>query len=166
MKQLPVNSDELPGELFSSLLSRKKALIDTSSLIYLQHCGMLERLSERISLFTIAAVQQEYHLPLPHITPIVAPCTTAKRSTDQQLIDCAQDNNIPLITEDKKMLLACQRAGIPHFNALMILLFLLFEHTISSEEFSQRLAALKSIARYSTFVWEYGKIVASAINRH
>lgn len=163
MNQLPVNSDELPGALFSSLLTSKKTLIDTSSLIYLQHCGVLDCISEKISLFTIAAVQQEYRTPLPQITLITPPDTTIKRSTDQQLFDCAKYNNTPLITDDKKILSACRKAGIPHFNALMILLFLLFTHTITPDDFSQRLETLKSIARYSTFVWEYGEIVASAI---
>jgi hypothetical protein len=46
---------------------------------------------------------------------------------------CALARRLPAISEDKKVLLFMEREGIPYYNALMMLHFLLFTKAINAQ---------------------------------
>jgi len=70
----------------------------------------------------------------------------------------------PVISEDKKILMAMKRAGRPFFNSLMMLNFLLYRRRIQNQHYIQYHLALKKFARYSDDIWAYGAAVNAAIN--
>jgi hypothetical protein len=79
------------------------------------------------------------------------------------LIACALERKWPVISEDKKILMHMKREGIPYFNALMMLNFLLLEERLDLEEHSMYFRRLVQFARYSPEVLEYGKMIYTAI---
>jgi hypothetical protein len=88
---------------------------------------------------------------------------TTLLSTDQQLINLSLIKKIPVISEDFKILKTISKTGIPYFNSLMMISYLLFMQKISKNEFLHYRENLMLFARYNDFVWNFGEELLSAI---
>lgn len=84
-------------------------------------------------------------------------------TNDHKLIQCALAHRLPVISEDRKILMTMDREGIPYFNALMMLNFLLFNKRIGKKDHSLYFDRLKKQARYSSQILEFGKKVYDTI---
>ena len=151
-----------PQKALHTLSLLKKAMIDTSSILYMQKAGYFDLLASTIKLYTIPEVMSEIRSEVEGMR-LIAPSETHALSADKMLITCALDNNLAMISEDKAILSAMRRAKAPYFNALMMLNLLLLSDKIDDSLYRRFLMALKSIARYSEKVWEFGEKVHMAI---
>jgi hypothetical protein len=148
-------------EIFSRFDRLDKALIDASSIIYIDRADFLATLASSIKLFSIPEILAETGPVSGSINPLID--NKSFSSNDQKLISCALDLNLPLISEDKKILMAMKRANKSFFNSLMMLNFLLYRRRIQHRQYIQYHLALKQFARYSEFIWQYGATVQAAI---
>ena len=138
-----------------------EAFIDASSIIYMLKAGFLRHLQENLDLYSVPEVLQEAGIPKTGFS--LACCREEHASNDRKLLCCALERRIPLISEDKTLLMQAKRAGLPYYNALMMLNFLLYKHAINSGEFDDYYANLRCYARYSKSVWQYGDRVGQRI---
>ena len=150
-----------PQEIFSRFDHLNKALIDASSIIYTDRADFLEILASSIRLFSIKEILSEAGPVSESIKPLNYSETSS--SNDQKLISCALDLSLPVISEDKKILMAMKRANRPFFNSLMMLNFLLYRRQIRNQQYIQYHQALKNFARYSDEIWKYGARIKTAI---
>jgi len=148
--------------ILGALEQLKKALIDTSSIIYVQKAGYFDVLAGTIQLYSIPEVISESKTPVAGVT-LIHPSESPSLSTDQKLISCALENKLAMISEDKRILRAMRRAQAPYYNALMMLNFLLFSQKIDDDGYRRYYSALENIARYSEPVWEYGRLIYAAV---
>jgi N-acetylglutamate synthase-like GNAT family acetyltransferase len=93
-------------------------------------------------------------------------CTSKTVSNDEKLIDCALVLNLPVISEDRKILLRLDRKKVPYFNALMMLNYLLYNGDISFESHSVFFKNLRSVSRYSDSVLAFSKEIYRHIVNH
>ncbi len=131
------------------------ALIDASSIIYIQKAGFFDELAEAVPLFSIAEILTEASISDRRIQLIETVCEA--QSNDARLICCALRNRLPVISEDKKILQALKRKNSPHFNALMMLNFLWYRQRVSVVDYLKFKNALKKIAWYRPQIWEFGE---------
>ena len=151
-------------EILRAFEQLSKALIDTSSIIYLQKAGYFDILGGAIQLYSIPDVIAEVKTGAAGVRVIRAPGSPSL-STDQKLVCCALEKKMALISEDKSVLVAMRRAEAPYYNALMMLNFLLFLQKIDDDSYRHYYGVLKTIARYSEEVWKFGANIYSAIKR-
>jgi hypothetical protein len=148
-------------EIFGQFDKLNQALIDASSIIYTEKAGFLEILAGSVKLFSIREILSEAG-PVPDsIKPLSY--KEACLSNDEKLVSCALHYDLPVISEDKKILAAMKRARRPFFNALMMLNFLLYHQKIQNRQYFQYHLALKKFARYSDDIWQYGAKIHAAI---
>ncbi len=140
----------------------KQALIDTSSIIYTQKADYLTVLGKTIQLYSIPEVITEIKTEAVGVRIIRHPGSTSL-STDRKLVSCALKNRMAVISEDRGILKAMQRAEAPYYNALMMLNFLLYSQRIDDDGYQNYLDALRRIARYSNEVWEFGRQLHAAV---
>lgn len=136
------------------------AIIDASSLIYLTRSGFFAPVARSLTLFTLPGILVEVGFSVPAAL-IEPPVPTA--SNDENLLLAACAHQLPVISEDKHVLLGAERAGLPFYNALMLLNFLLFRNEIDRHQFDQYLNQLKQCARYHPQVWRFGEKVYDAV---
>ena len=150
--------DPLPG--FESL---QIAVIDASSLIYMQKAGFLEAASEHIRLHAPLCVVAEAGFADVPVVGHAPDHVQSQDRADQQLLSLGERLQVPVISEDKKILQSASRKGLPYYNALMVLNFLLFKRCIALDAFNSYRNDLLSIARYSESVIAYGEAVTERI---
>lgn len=151
-----------PNKILWAFERLKNALIDTSSILYVQKAGFFSILSRTIQLYSIPEVISETKTQVPGVT-LIHPSGPPDLSTDQKLISCALENKLAMISEDKSILRAMHRAEAPYYNALMMLNFLLFSQRIDGDSYRRYYSALENFARYSEAVWEFGEHIYTAI---
>jgi len=151
-----------PDKILRALSLLKKAIIDTSSILYIQKAGYFDVLSSTIQLYSIPEVISEVKTPVSGLT-LIPHSGSLLQSTDRVLIACALKNKLAMISEDKRILMAMHHAQAPYFNALMMLNFLLLVHRIDDDGYQSYYSALKHIARYSEAVWEFGEKIYTAV---
>ena len=149
-------------DIFFQFDQLNKVLIDASSIIYMDRAKILVLLASSIRLFSIQEILTETGPVSKRIKPLIH--KKASSSNDQKLVSCALELDLPVISEDKKILMAMKRAGKPFFNSLMMLNFLLYRRRIQNQQYIQYHLALKKFARYSDDIWEYGAAVHAAID--
>jgi len=152
---------QFPQEVFSQFNQLDKALIDASSIIYANKADFLKMLSATLKLFSIREILSEVGSVSDSIKPLTH--TENSLSNDQKLIACALHFGLPVISEDKKILMAMKSARRPYFNSLMMLNFLLYRQTIDDRQYDRYHLALKQFARYSDEIWKYGAKIHAAI---
>jgi hypothetical protein len=150
------------NEAVAALSSFSSAIIDTSSLIYLSKIHCLSILAESCRLFSIQEVIDEFDEGTGGIEIIALQSEIA--STDQKLLRACIVKDLPLISEDRKLLLDAYKNNILYFNSLMMLNYLLLKNKISQKEYISLLEKLKSIARYGKDVWRFGAEVNNVIS--
>lgn len=129
-------------------------IFDTSSLIYLGKIGLLSMATQVFSVIVIPQVQREFKQELPQeIHPLPAPAGAA----DQVIVELAKSREDALVSEDKKVLLAAKRAGLVHFNSLMVILALLHHGHLSTVQSRRFCMALFEYARYDVKVRKFGE---------
>lgn len=138
------------------------AVIDASSLIYMKKADFLDLTLAHIQMHSTDTVYNQTGLPpLPVILHNYE--MHQSYSADQQLVYLAQSLQIPVISEDKWILKKTAGLGLPYYNTLMILNFLLYKKHIDELNFTLRMQTILSIARYSQTVVRYGAMVTEQI---
>lgn len=137
------------------------ALIDASSMIYMNRAGFLETLQQTIDLCSIPEIVAETGREHAGIRRIACPDHTL--SPDEKLVACALATNLPIISEDKQILNRMKREGRPYFNALIMLNFLFYKRRIDAARYYRHVTALREIAWYSRRVWIFGEKLAALI---
>ena len=155
------NIKALPQGTFSQFNRLDKALIDASSIIYTEKADFLQLLANSVQLFSISEILAETG-PVPGRIKALA-YKGASSSNDEKLVLCALHYDLPVISEDKKILAAIKRARRPFFNALMMLNFLLYRQIIQDAQYIRYHRSLKKFARYSEDIWQYGAQIHTAI---
>ena len=154
----------VPDNFLLQFSELHEACIDASSLIYAQKAGFLAELQHALTLYTVSAVLAEAGISVDSIHLICAPGKMLP--PDGQLIQCALARQLPVISEDKHILLTIKRAGLPYYNALMMLNWLFFKDIIDQAHYEDSLRSLHTFARYSEKVWQYGAAVHKVIQKH
>lgn len=142
---------------FSTLTS---AVIDSSSLIYLTKINAYNHVASTITLYTVQSVLSECSAPFLNLH-VINPNTI--ESTDNQVFQLAKTKGLPVISDDYTILNKTSKAGLPYFNTLMVITYLLYIKEISEDYCTDLLFSLKKIARYNDFVWKYGESVYAAV---
>ncbi|MDZ7833732.1 MAG: hypothetical protein U5L07_18450 [Desulfobacterales bacterium] len=145
-----------------------QAIIDTSSLIYLQEIALLAETSQWIRLFTIPGVIREFGTEEVECPIRIIDITNRKDcadSTDEMLFRTAVGFRLPIISEDRQILMRARKANLPYFNTLMVLNFLLYKNALNLLEYQSALDRLKATARYSDEIYEFGGQVFAEIRR-
>ena len=140
-----------------------KALIDTSSIIYLSKLLLFDRLTNIIQIFVIPEVKEEYGI-LPEGIRLLGKADMSEPA-DEMLIHSAHKLKLPVISEDKKILINAQKLNIPFFNTLIMLNFLIFKRELKNFEYEDYLQQLQLFARYSPRIWQYGINLNSQITQ-
>jgi len=153
--------DACPYRVFQPFLELNRALIDASTIIYMYRAGYFDKVARAVDLYSLPEILAETGHGDLHVKPIDWVATSG--ANDRKLVSCALGLRWPVISEDKKILLRLERVGIPYFNALMMLHFLLFRKSITLKDHSMHLRRLKQCAWYSRHVLEFGKNIYNAI---
>ena len=139
-----------------------RALIDTSSVIYLHKINLLDIAARTLQLSTVPGVVDEFgslsvfeNIDVVELKEII----TAKRETDDHLIKTAAILDLPVISEDRKILMQAKKIGLPYFNTLMIMNLLIYKNKIDEGQYRSALDILQNDAYYDAFIFEYGKLV-------
>ena len=129
------------------------AAIDSSSLIYMERAGFLGKLAKAIALVTIPGVIGETGIHIEQLSVIEQP--HIQGAVDDQILECAVLRHIPLISEDRKLLLKADRKGMEYYNSLMMHAFLLYRRVIDPDEARMHLSELCEAARYGHYVYRF-----------
>lgn len=148
-------------EVLSQFRRFSKALIDASSIIYMQKAGFFMELASSLNLYSLQEILAETGFGDLKINRLA--CNSTSLPNDQKFIACALVHRFPVISEDKKILSHMKKEKIPYFNALMMLNFLLFRERISVKSYSMYFERLKHFAWYSSYVLEFSIDIYSAI---
>lgn len=146
----------------SEFATLDKAVIDTSSIIYMHKIEIFELLSKQIDLLVSEEVISElgYH---PDSIEIIDFNKKLAQSTDNIIVETAKWYNYTIISEDKAILQQAGQANLPYFNTLMMINFLFYKKKISEKKYLDYLNKLKATAHYSSKVWEFGQMVYEEI---
>ena len=153
--------DRPPQEVLAQFGLLKKAMIDASSIIYARKAGFISILQDNLELITIPEVIAEAGEDADNIPPMH--CAVITKTVDEKFVQCALQNDLPVISEDKKILTLVKKTHLPYFNALMMLNFLSFIEAIGQKQYSRFYASLHKIAWYSPKIWAYGDRIRSVI---
>ena len=132
-----------------------RAFIDTSSIIYMHKAGFFDLVGRSIHLVTIRDVIREAgmsDLRIETVTP-----TSGESTTDRKLVGTAQAAGLPLISEDRAILIVCRNRHIEYYNAYMLLIFLFYRRFIEGEELHEAESKLLETSRYNKWVVDYAE---------
>jgi hypothetical protein len=155
--------DKPPQKVLAQFKHLTKALIDTSSIIYAHRAGFFYLLQAKLELVTTPEVIAEAGADADSLGLI--DCHTKSMSVDEKLVYCAIHENLPVISEDKKILLKLKRTHLPYFNVLMMLNYLCYVDAIDRHQYLQYCTSLQSFAWYSPKIWAHGNSVHDAIGK-
>jgi hypothetical protein len=149
-----VDEREVEGVL-NRLDRLKTAVIDSSSIIYLDKSGFLGHVAGAVKLITIPQVVAETgmaNLPARVVDP---PSCGGETETDRLLFATAAGLKKAMLSEDRAILLKCRAEGIEYYNAYNMLVMLLMRRLIGDREFHLYEAKLLEVAHYGKFVKDY-----------
>jgi len=153
--------DKPPQEVLVEFQRLRKAMIDASSIIYARKAGFISILQDNLELTTIPEVIAEAGEDADNIPPMH--CTVITETVDEKFMQCALQNDLPVISEDKKILTLVKKTHLPYFNVLMMLNFLSYIEAIDQNQYSRFYASLQKIAWYSPRIWAYGDRIRRVI---
>jgi len=151
-----------PAIIAGELKMFQGGVADTSTLIYLDGIGLLELCSRNFQFLVSPDVIAEFGRPLPECLLCGGTCTG---NADQSVLDLALERDVPVLSEDRGLLMNAARHNLPYYNSLMIMLALLFQHKLGQDEYSRAHEDLVGIARYSPEVLDIGRQVFSLFVR-
>lgn len=146
-------------EAFASL---RRCVLDSSSAIYMRKSGFLEPLGATLELFTVPGVISETGFTDMPVT-LIEPGSPAEAETDAVVVAEATARRLPVITEDRKMMLRLDAADLPFFNSLMMLHLLLLRDRLDPAAHATHFRRLLEVCRYSDRVLAYGEEVLQAV---
>ena len=155
--------DKPPQEAVAQFGLLQKAMIDASSIIYARKAGFISILKDNLELITIPEVIAEAGDDADEISPIH--CSGTTKTVDDKFVQCALQNDLPVISEDKKILNLLKKTHLPYFNVLMMLNFLSYIDAIDREQYTAYYRALQKFAWYSPQIWTYGDAVHRIIEK-
>ena len=157
-------SNAVRDRILSQFAGLRKALIDASSIIYMERAGFFASLAAAITLVSPEEVLAETGFE----TMTVHAITNSPQavSNDDKLVFCALTQKLPVISEDRKVLMRLDQEKVPYFNALMMLNYLLFRGDISCERHSDFYERLRGCSWYSESVLAFSKGVYRSIINH
>ncbi len=144
----------------ADILGFHGGVIDTSTLIYLDKLGLIALTADSFNLYVIEPVAKEFGKPLPGA---IKHLSCSGEVTDTMICKAAAENGLPVISEDKQVLMTARKKGLVHFNCLMLLLTLFHNELISVDRLDQLLSELKKVARYSGKIFEFGSQVRAQL---
>lgn len=139
------------------------AVIDSSSIIYLEKINLLDTAADSIELHTPEIVIKETGLMRPDIIVHLPDEKCCMLPADRQIVHFAVIKKIPVISEDRKVLSGASNASLPYYNTLMMLNYFLYKKTIASDQYDFFYKELLSAARYSSMVLSYGEVVKKKV---
>ncbi len=140
-----------------------KAVIDSSSIIYMERAGFLNLVTSMLEIYAPAPVMDETGLKDEGIT-VIRGLSDKAVTVDSLVVNCAFDMGAAVISDDRGVLKKAEALNITYYNSLMMLCLLLFRKEIGLADYTVFLNRLRSFARYSGFVYEYGEAVMREIN--
>ena len=152
-----------PDSTLEQLRTVDRAFIDSSSIIYAGKAGVLEVLCGKLQLQTVPGVVREVGLPIPDIS--VGPEIDSSMSVDDQLIAAAGQARIPVISEDRKLLMKADDRGLDAYNMLVMLELLLLRGHIALAEWDIARKRLLAAAQYSAWVVHAGQQLHWAVRK-
>jgi hypothetical protein len=156
-----MNQEKHIARVLGQFRNLKKAVIDASSIIYLKKTGCLDTMAYVIDLYApeqIAAETGFSDLPVDRI-----PYPSTSLCNDDILRALADAMRLPVISEDKKILLWAKGKELPHFNTLMMLNFLLYKKKISQEQLAAYRRKLRAFSWYGPTVFAFASEIQCAI---
>ena len=149
--------------VFRQFQHLQEAIIDASSVIYMKNGGFLEEVADVIVLHAPETVMGETGFSCLPIRCL--PDKFPKLSNDEKILAWARELQWPVISEDKKILKRAHHHAIHHFNALMILHFLLFKDAISVPRHAHCVHVLRQYAWYDDRVLSLADSVYKEIRK-
>ena len=135
-----------------------EAVIDTSSLILAEKAAVLPLLADEVRLRTVPAAIREYSAGTPggSVPPAVIliedEFPDRGGPADSGVLAAARARRLPLISEDRKLLLQAGAAGLRYYNCLVMLEFLLYRGKMDDGARTGHRTALLAGARYASRV--------------
>ncbi len=152
------------AETLRRLATQRRFLLDSSTLILLDKAGLLKVIILQLPCETIPEVANEVGDTLiahagMNVRPARPPAThTRLPDTDSLLFTTAQAEKLAMVSEDKKLLRRCDVAGVPYYNAGMLLMrsrMLGVQRLGPGLETDGAYRKLCEVARYSRQVRDY-----------
>lgn len=150
-----------------------RAAIDSSSVIYMEKAGFFDVFKNIVDVYTVPEVIDEIFASseknfekqrcLDDLNIKICPIIDEGITVDEKVLRCAQKNSCEVVSEDKKVLRAAARQGVPYFNALVVLHFLLFRQAIDEAEYQSCMTTLFKFARYGPDVIQRGQEIYEAV---
>ncbi|MBF9014428.1 MULTISPECIES: hypothetical protein [unclassified Oceanispirochaeta] len=137
--------------------------IDASSMIYHLRIGLLGSLAAEVELISTPQVLEE--VGWPHLPVRAVQLENNDITNDDSLLLLAQIHRVPLLSEDRKLLMKADKLGLEYFNTLMMLNYLFMKGRVEDEDYPKILESLSEYAHYSTQVLEYGSTVYEEIKK-
>jgi len=151
-----VNTDA--QKIREELIVLRDGVIDTSSLIYLEQIHLLQAAGDFFHFRVPSEVIDEFgRCPDGCVVYEKEEAIT----TDQAVVQLAEELKLPVFSEDRQLLMASGRLGLKYYNTLMLLLSLLLQKQIDLAGYHEAHACLQKTARYSPVVWQTGENVFS-----
>ncbi len=140
----------------SKLKTLRRAVIDSSTLIYLSKLELLEYVTKEVDLIIPSAVFREIGSSGIEGVQVVPP-VEAQMKADAQVVALARRLGCAVCSDDKKILLNARKQGADYFNTLMLILLLKVRKRLTTDETEKKLLQLKRLARYNAKIWKYGE---------
>ena len=151
-----------PAFIVSELRKFHGGAADTSTLIYLERIELLELCCRSFQFQVTPEVVAEFGRPLPDCML----CESGSMgNADRSVVRLALEQGVPVLSEDKALLMSADRLGLTYYNSLMIILALLFQKKLELDAYHGAYAELVTIARYSPAVLQVGRQVFSLFVR-
>lgn len=156
----PDSPKNLFGSLQVELRQLRGGVVDTSTLIYLERLRLLDQAAQTFRLVVIPQVLREFGMQ-----PLAALITIEAQAGPADMVVCqiATALNLPVLTEDKGIIRAARQAGLPYYNAMMVLLALHAQGCLDPTGCRSAIDQLVGFARYSRQVIAMGEAIWTAL---
>lgn len=155
--------DNRADTIRSHFQSLHHALIDTSSIIYMNKAGYFDPLASCLELYAPAQVIKEVGLVDLNIRTIGE--KEDSLPADQALVQAACRLNWPVVTEDRQIIRQLARFQLLYFNALMMLELIFFRGSVDETGYRKCLETLLRHAWYGSEIIRFGETVHQMLIR-
>ncbi|ADW16815.1 hypothetical protein Despr_0639 [Desulfobulbus propionicus DSM 2032] len=147
-------------KLLAALRGLAGGVVDTSTLIYLERLELLPRVAGCVQLVLIPQVIAEFGGEIAGATLLA---TAPTGTTDQAVCRSASLLHLPVLSEDRQVLLAARRLGLGYYNTLMLLLALCARGDLPLAAYPQLRRRLSAFARYGRDILAVGDALFHAL---
>lgn len=144
------------------LRTLRRAVIDSSSIIYAEKAGIIDTLVSAVELVTVVAVFNEVGHTIASIRALNGP---NRGAVDGQVVELAQAHGLPIISEDRKLLSRAAERDLHGYNMLVILELLLFRGLLRLPEWDNARKHLLAAAHYHPRVVHAGNELHWAVRK-